>query len=123
MLFEDSKLVRVIAEPHQISVGLWEQALEPRVVREFFDDERLAHSGIISGLMNPVKQFRLDKVSSRLTARTTDRLNLVASDRDGFQVEETEELEPSHLGSGLLRFVSCMIAAGSHPDRITRSSP
>jgi len=58
MLFENSKLVRVIAEPHQISVGLREQALEPRVVREFFDDERLAHSGVISGLMNPVKQVR-----------------------------------------------------------------
>ena len=63
MLFENSKLVRVIAEPHQISVGLREQALEPRVVREFFDDERLAHSGIKRGLMNPVKQVRSRLVS------------------------------------------------------------
>lgn len=63
MFSENSKLVRVFAEPHQVSVGLCEQALEPRVVRQFFDDEGLAHSGIISGLMNPVKQVRSKLVS------------------------------------------------------------
>lgn len=58
MLLEHSKLLRMFAEPHQIAVGFREQALELRVVREFFDDNWLAHSRIIIGLMNRVKQFR-----------------------------------------------------------------
>jgi hypothetical protein len=36
ILLEDAKLLRMIAEPHQIAVGLCERALKLWIVREFF---------------------------------------------------------------------------------------
>jgi hypothetical protein len=39
MVLEHPKLVHVFAEPHQITVGLREQVLELRIVREFLNDD------------------------------------------------------------------------------------
>lgn len=57
ILLEDAKLLDVIAEPHQIAVDLCEQALKLRMVREFFDDDWLAHRLIKIGVMKASNRF------------------------------------------------------------------
>lgn len=77
ILLEHPKLVRVFAEPYEVAISLGEQALEFRVVRKFFYDERLAHRRIIIGVMKAVKQFPASaNLTSQLNVRLRNRLGV-----------------------------------------------
>lgn len=69
ILLEHPELVGVFAEPYEVAITLGEQALKFRVVRKFFNYERPVHSGIIIGVMDPVKQFAGIKVASPSRSR------------------------------------------------------
>ena len=54
IFLEHLKFIRVLTKPLAVPLGFRERALELRIVREFFDDDWVAHRRIISGLTNPV---------------------------------------------------------------------